>query len=144
MGFKLTATIADKSTTRTPPEINLSSIGTKLGAEVTSANCPEGILLQVRDAFKRMAEKNKAGPNSITLSWFPSSENKGLFQNLKKKKLRITIYIEKYDKSAKWTWFFDDLEMIEAPKPDYKKFKDFTRKDERIDASFKRFDYDPK
>lgn len=144
MGFKLTATIADKNTPRTPPEIYLSTIGTKEGEEVTDANCPDGILDTVREAFKRMAKKYEGKPKPLTLSWFPLTDKKLFFQNLKKKQLRITVFIEKYDKSAKWTWFFDGVEMNGDPKPAYKKFKDHTRQDERVDVTFKLFDYDPK
>jgi hypothetical protein len=143
MGFKITAMIANKKSEITPPEINLSTFGVRKGEEITDHNCPDGILTKIRDQFKQMAKAKKGKQIPMSLSWLPTDPNKSLFANLKKAKLRITVTIERYDKSAKWMLVFDDVEMIGSPKPDFKKFKDFTRKDERIDAAFLRFEDDP-
>jgi hypothetical protein len=68
MGFKLTATIADKNTPMTPPEIYPSTIGVWKGEEVADANCPDGNLDKVLEKFKGMSNANKGKPNPMALS----------------------------------------------------------------------------
>jgi hypothetical protein len=145
MGFKLKATVADKSSAKTPPEIYLSTFGVQIGdSEVRTYDCPEGMLDKIRKQFEIMEKDKRGQKKSMTLSWFPSSDNSRLFHDLKNAKLRITIFIEQYEGKAKWTLGFDDVEIIGSPKAETKIFKDKTpRKDERINTTFMKFYNDP-
>lgn len=145
MGYKLSAMIADKRTQRTPPVIYLSTFGVWIGdSEVRTYDCPEGILGKVQGQFNNLEKTKKGQKKPMTLSWSPSSEHKKLFTNLKKVKMRITVFVEQYEGAAKWTFVFDDVEIIGDPIPETKIFKDKSKRtDERINATFMKFTDDP-
>jgi hypothetical protein len=145
MGYALSATVANEASTSTPPKIYLSTFGVQIGdSEVRTYDCPEGMFGKIRETFRAL-EKNKQGkPKSMTLSWFPSSDQSRLFHDLKGKKLRITVFIEQYNSKAKWTLVFTGVEIIGNPKKETKIFKDKTpRDDERVNTSFMKFKDDP-
>jgi len=141
MGFTLKALVANKSTTMSPPEIYLVSFGIAKGEEVVEYGTPDGVLTGVREKFKALEKSKKGQKKPMTLSWFPSSEKRTLFKELKNKKLNITVFVEQG--KNRWTFRFLDFEILGHPKPDPRKFSDHTRTDERIDGVFKIFEDDP-
>ena len=60
MGFKLSATVANKNTPITPPTIDISTLGVWKGEELTNHNCPDGILDKIQDKFRKMTNSQKA------------------------------------------------------------------------------------
>jgi hypothetical protein len=144
MAYKLSATVADEATSGPTPTIYLSTFGVWVGdSEVCTHECP-GIFGKIREIFKRLEDNKKGQRKPMTLSWFPSSEHKRLFQDSKNKKLRITVFIEQSDGAAKWALGFAGVKLMEDPKKETKIFKDKTKRQaERINTTFMKFYDDP-
>lgn len=146
MGYKLSAKIKNRNSTRSPDDIDLASFGIRIGDEVFAHKFDVGKFQQILDSFARMQEASKKkgtqDKKPMTFSWFVLSEKKTIFQNFKNQKLDIRIIIINQDNNDTWIIAFEEV-VLSDPKPDYKDFPGFRRQDERYDSTFIKFVNDP-
>lgn len=142
MGFTITATIQNKNSTMSPDQIGLASFGVRIGDEVFLHKFDAGKFEQIRGTFRGMQAKsdkqNTKDKKPMTFSWLPLSGQKTVFPKFKDKTLIIRITIVNQDNKNEWILTFEDVKLFD-PKPDYKDFSGYRRKDERYDATFIKF-----
>jgi hypothetical protein len=143
MGYKLSATIKNRNSNKTPDEIYLVSFGIRLGEEVFDYKFDAGVFERIREVYRGMMKKTPKEKKPMTFSWFVLSEQKMLFQNFKNKKLDIRVAIVNQDNKNTWYLAFEEA-VLSDPKPDHKDFPGYKRQDERFDATFIKFVDDPR
>jgi hypothetical protein len=146
-GYKMTATIINKSTTASPPEIHLAGIGIRKGAEILDHTSKEGTDTDdLRGRFNGMNKKSPGQKKPLSILWLEPSGNKGLFTRLKGKMLKVRAFISQYEGTAKWMLEFDDVEilipvMVEKRKLPNGQFAPYPL--QRVNFTFKKFIDDP-
>jgi len=146
-GYKLTATIINKSTTVTPPDINLAGIGLRKGVEILDHTSKEGTDTDdLRGRFRGVDKMSPGQKKPMSLIWLPPSDKKAFFTQLKGKMLKVRAFISQYEGTGKWTLTFDDVEIL-IPVMDEKRklpngqFATFPL--QRVNFTFKKFIDDP-
>lgn len=143
-GYKLTATIINKSTTATPPDKHLAGLGLRKGVEILDHTSKEGTDVEdLQSRFKGMNKKSPGQKKPMSLLWLPPSDESAFFTHLKGKMLKVRAFISEYEGTGKWTLTFDDVEIL-PPVVDEKRklpngqFATFTL--QRVNFTFKNFD----
>lgn len=146
-GYKMTATIINKSTTASPPEIHLAGIGLRKGSEILDHTSKEGTDTDnLRNQFRAMDKKSTGQKKPMSLLWLEPSEKKGFFTLLKGKMLKVRAFISQYESTAKWMLEFDDVEILIPVMDEKRKLPNgqfATYPLQRVNFTFKKFIDDP-
>ena len=138
MGYKISATIKNSNSERTPDQVDLVSFGIRLGDEVLDYKFDGGTLDRIRNSYNGMMKKTPKSMKPITLSWFPLSEKKTLFSFYVNKTADIRLTVINQENKFSWEFAFESV-VLSRPKPDFKLFPNFKRQDERYDGTFVKF-----